>query len=187
MGDTDEDKGPAVRPTFSAVSAGTSHNCAVTTRGNIECIGERLHGNFNDGLSWTPNEQSGGGTFVAVSAGGAITAGLTSGSTIEMIGRDLQHYPRQPWAPTTTLHTWTRGACKMANGTVAESITTHEGCKAVSVDVFTAVSTGSSHACGLSSGGAIECGGVTNYQEDQKSPIPAYWTPPLGTATRLSL
>jgi alpha-tubulin suppressor-like RCC1 family protein len=72
----------SVRVTFTEVSAGKSHNCAVTVAGFAYCWG--VNGGWTgDGTTeprhTTPTPVVGGLTFAQVSAGGAHTCGITTG------------------------------------------------------------------------------------------------------------
>ena len=67
--------------TYTAMTAGFGHNCAVATSGSTYCWGLNFHGQLGNGSSmnqFTPVQVDGGLAFVSVAAGFNHTCGLTS-------------------------------------------------------------------------------------------------------------
>ncbi len=64
--------------TFTAVSAGWDHACALTPAGNAQCWGELNIGTTQDRTAVAPESVSGGVVFTALNAGGSFTCGVTA-------------------------------------------------------------------------------------------------------------
>src|SRR6266566_4053075 len=78
---------------FVAVSAGSGHTCATTTRGSAYCWGDNSYGELGDGItdgirSEIPVKVLGGLTFAAVIAGPGHTCGLTTDGKAYCWGHD---------------------------------------------------------------------------------------------------
>ena len=69
---------PADLGTFDSVSAGSQHNCGVTSSGSVECWGKDAYGES------TPPS----GTFESVSSADYITCGVKSDGSVECWGWD---------------------------------------------------------------------------------------------------
>ena len=129
---------------FTAVSAGSSHTCALATTGDIYCWGSFDSGRLGDGTGFTglgPVKVGGGLSFVAVSAGDAHTCAIAASGDAYCWGSNAQ--------------------AQLGNGTVATAsapILVSGGLK------FTAIAAGNSHTCGISSG-AIYCWGDNTFGE----------------------
>src|SRR6266566_4961684 len=158
---------------FVAVSAGSGHTCATTTRGSAYCWGDNSYGELGDGItdgirSEIPVKVLGGLTFAAVIAGPGHTCGLTTdgkaycwGHDGGALGDDTTTAPEQ---------------CGFA----------HIRCRPVPVAVlgglaFVTTSLGGGggfHTCGVALGGQAYCWGFNNYGElgdgtifDRASPV----------------
>lgn len=76
--------------TFSSISAGFAHACAVTTVGSAYCWGGGTDGELGNGQYQfsvnTPTLVTGGLSFAAISAGGYHTCGVTTAGTLRCWG-----------------------------------------------------------------------------------------------------
>jgi alpha-tubulin suppressor-like RCC1 family protein len=70
--------------TFTMLSAGNRHNCALTAAGVAYCWGDNSSGALGNGTNLTtsiPVAVSGGLTFTSISAGRFHTCGVATGGT----------------------------------------------------------------------------------------------------------
>ncbi len=133
---------------FAAVSAGAFYTCGVTDDGSAYCWGENWYGQLGDGSPTasrlTPVAVLGGLRFAAVSAGKAHSCGLTSAGKAYCWGSN--------------------GAGQLGDGTTTNRLTPvavyggpYGGLS------FATLSAGSSHNCGLTTGGSAYCWGNNSY------------------------
>ena len=129
---------------FTAVSAGWAHTCAVSTSGEIYCWGDPRAGDLGDGTGFTglgPIKVAGSTTYIAVTAGASHTCAIaTSGdaycwgsNTYGQLGNGLSAN-----SPTPTL---VSGGLK-----------------------FTAIAAGQYHTCGIAAG-TVYCWGDNTFGE----------------------
>jgi alpha-tubulin suppressor-like RCC1 family protein len=127
---------------FTAVTTGSTHACALATTHDIYCWGESADGRLGDGTGFTglgPVKVGGGVSFIAVSAGRAHTCAIATSGDVYCWGANE--------------------AGQLGNGSQASSSTltlVTGGLK------FTAISAGDSHTCGLTANGAY-CWGNNSF------------------------
>jgi alpha-tubulin suppressor-like RCC1 family protein len=131
---------------FSAVSAGTSHNCGLTADGRAYCWGDNSWeqlGTRGDLLfrSATPVPVSGGQVFRTLNAGGDFTCGLTTGNAAYCWGS----------------HGWG----ELGTGDL-ELFTSYMPVAVVGGHDFAQLASGDLNACGLTGSGQAYCWGVND-------------------------
>lgn len=120
---------------FSRVSAGADHTCAITTSGTAYCWGNNSQGQLGRGDGGTANVPvpvAGDLIFSDISAGGTHTCGLAVGGALYCWGSLYQSGPMEVPTPVS------------------------------STVLFAAIQSGAQHACGVSSG-ALYCWGDNLY------------------------
>ena len=147
---------------FSAVSAGDFHTCAINESGAIECWGSN-----DDGQTAAPT-----GSFSAVSAGGAYTCGLRESGAIECWGRNEHRQAATPAGSFSVVSAGGAHTCGLReSGAIGCWGENEQGQTFARTGSFSAVSAGNWHTCAIRESGAIECWGYNFYgQTDAPNP-----------------
>src|SRR5205814_1211412 len=136
--------------TFSQVSAGGYHTCALQTDGTVACWGSNGSGEA------TPPS----GSFTQVSAGGGHTCGLKADGTIACWGRNDYGQATPPTETFTQVSARGLHTCGLASdGTVACWGWNGFGEATPPAGTFTQVSAGWEVNCGLKTDGSVACEG----------------------------
>ncbi len=139
--------------TFTQVSAGGSHSCAVRTDGTVACWG-----NTNGGRATPPS-----GTFTQVSAGTSHTCGLATDGTVTCWGVDARGQSSAPEEGTfVDVSAGVTHSCAVDIGRRRRllGVTTPTGSRRRPRRSSPRVSAGKDHTCGLTATGAIVCWGL---------------------------
>jgi alpha-tubulin suppressor-like RCC1 family protein len=125
----------------SAIVAGSTHTCALTTGGGVKCWGNNYSGQLGDGSSsarLTAVDVSGLSSGVsAIAAGIGHTCAVTTGGGVKCWGYNLSG--------------------QLGDGTTTERLTEAD-VSGLSSGVI-AIAAGRSHTCALTTGGGVNCWG----------------------------
>jgi alpha-tubulin suppressor-like RCC1 family protein len=132
----------AAGQTFTSVTSGGDHSCAIATDGAAWCWGANAQGQLGSGSSTpslVPVPVAGGHTFTVLSAGDAHTCGIAVGGALYCWGKN-------------------------DGGQLGDSTTARRGVptRVRGSHVFQSVSLGFQHTCGVAVGGATWCWGRNN-------------------------
>src|SRR5436309_2657225 len=129
--------------TFSALAAGWTHNCGLTSAGAAYCWGYNAYGQLGNGSTTntlTPVAVSGGLSFSAIATGGGHTCGLTNAGAAYCWGYNAYG--------------------ELGNGSTTNSLTPVAASGGLS---FSSITTGDGHTCGITAAGAAYCWGYNGY------------------------
>ena len=147
---------------FSAVTTGSAHSCALATSGDIYCWGNPGSGRLGDGTGFTslgPIKVAGGFSFTALSAGRAHTCAIATTGAVYCWGSNAQG--------------------QLGDGTFFDRPTPTLVSGGLS---FTVIAAGDSHTCGISNG-AIYCWGDNIFGETGSGALPQSVVVPTAVKT----
>jgi alpha-tubulin suppressor-like RCC1 family protein len=160
--------------TYTAVTSGGHHTCALAPDGGAWCWGANEAGQLGNGTrtaSSVPVAVAGGRTFSALSAGDSHTCGVASGGAVYCWGSNR-------WS-------------QLGDGTTTDTPGTTDRTTPTLVQgshTFLTVSAGSVHTCGIAAGGSAWCWGLNNAgQFGNGTSTVAVASDPVPAATGLSL
>ncbi len=149
--------------TATAISAGTTHTCALLDNGTVKCWGEGLYGQLGQGSTSNrgdePNEMGdnlaavalgAGRTATAISAGGYHACALLDNGTVKCWGHGA--YGQLGHGSTSTLGD---GPNEMGDNLAAVALGAGR--------TATAISAGARHTCALLDNGTVKCWGEGCY------------------------
>jgi alpha-tubulin suppressor-like RCC1 family protein len=123
--------------TYSAITSGDFHSCAIAVGGAAYCWGTNTFGALGTGGgAGTPNAVAGGHLFKAIAGGNVHTCGLTTGGDVYCWGAGV-------WG-------------QVGNGSFSNA---PEPVKVSGSRKYTAVSVGANHSCALALTGTLYCWG----------------------------
>lgn len=155
-------------PTYSGISAGGFHTCAVGAEGGVRCWG-----NDEDGQAGPP-----GGSYVTVSAGGFHSCAVEAGGGVRCWGFDEDGQASPPGGSYTAVSVGGFHSCALDSGRrVACWGFDEDGQAGPPSGAYTAVSAGRQHTCALDSGGGVDCWGDNDRGQA---------SPPSGSYTAVS-
>ena len=148
---------------FTAVSAGIWHTCAIRESGTIECWGSNAN----------RQAASRAGRFSAVSAGGFHTCAIRESGEIRCWGNEWAGAIDAPAGSFTAVSAGAWHTCAIGNSGAIECWGSNtDGQTDVLAGSFSAVNAGGwAHTCAIRDTGAIECWGSNEYgQTDAPNP-----------------
>jgi hypothetical protein len=154
--------------TFTQVSAGRTHSCAVKTDGALACWGDD-----QDGQATPP-----AGTFTQVSAGDFHTCGVKTDGTLACWGSDSSGQAAPPAGTFTQVSAGAMHTCAVkTDDALACWGYNLVGQATPPAGSFTQVSAGFAHTCGVKTDGTLACWGGN---------LDGEATPPAGSFTQVS-
>ena len=145
---------PAEPATYSSVTSGRYHSCAIRTDGTIACWGSNRYGQAN-----APD-----GVFAALTAGGVRTCGLRTDGTMECWGSNDYSHTDAPTGKFTAVSAGWGHSCGIREDGAAECWDSNYDARSDAPDGgFSAVSSSDGyHSCGLRTDGTVTCWGTND-------------------------
>ena len=175
--------------TFTQVSAGAAHSCALRDDGVVECWGDDSDGGAPatraapSGKSYTQVSATGRGA--GGSTGGTYSCALRDDGVVECWGDNFNgQAPATKAAANGTFTQVSAGfghSCALRSDGVVECWGTAPGTTAAASGTFTQVSAGYGHNCALRGDGVVECWG-----DNSNGQAPATKAAGSGTFTQVS-
>lgn len=136
---------PITGQTFTTVTAGRRHSCALTAAGAAYCWGDNSAAQLGTGSvggsASTPQSVAGGFTFTAISAGDDFSCAITTGGAAYCWGSSGY------WQTGDNQSGGTRSSPAAVSGGLS----------------YASISAGRRHACGATSAGVVYCWGSNMY------------------------
>ena len=155
-------------PTYTAVTAGGFHTCALDTDGAIQCWG------YNEDNQANPPT----GTYTTITAGREHTCALDTGGAIQCWGNNAIGQTDAPSGSYTTVTAGGFHTCALDTGGAIRCWGNNDRNQATPpTGSYTAITAGWQHTCALDTGGSIECWGDNTIGQT---------SPPSGSHTSIS-
>ena len=152
---------PPRTTTFSAVSVGEGHSCALGTDGSIVCWGYNRYG----------QAQAPSGIFSAVSAGWSYSCGLKTDATITCWGDNRYGYLDAPSGTFSAVSAGLANSCAIrTDGTITCWGDNRYGYLDAPSGTFSVVSAGGGHNCAIRTDGTVACWGGANNRGELDAP-----------------
>lgn len=186
--------------TYSSISAGGSHTCAIRTDQKIKCWGNNSSGQLGDGTSVTPATSpnylvsvDSAVNYLQVSAGGSHSCAVTTGGILKCWGLNdkgqigdgtvtSRNSPTVIDSGTSYIQVSTGQyhTCAIAIGGALKCWGAGFGYGPVALDSsssFSKVSAGSAHTCAITNSGVLKCWGNNSSSQLGNGYVP--WMPHL--------
>ncbi len=148
--------GDAAQGTFTTVSAGGGHSCALRTDGTVACWGLDTNGRASPPA----------GSFIDVSAGRFHSCGVRADRTLACWGFDGQGQASPPAGTFTTVSAGNLHSCAIrTDGTLVCWGFDGDGVLSPPAGTFAAVSAGGGHSCAVRTDGTASCWGNDSFAQ----------------------
>jgi len=136
--------------TYTAVSTGGGHTCAIRTDGTLDCWGANFLGQA------TPPD----GVYVAVSAGGNHTCAIRTDGTLTCWGSNVDGQATPPPGTYSAVSAGSWHTCAIrTNGILACWGSKDAGQATIPSGTYRAVTAGQEHTCAIRTDGTLACWG----------------------------